>query len=262
MRNLFLLFCLLILFCTCAGEESDTINKYYTADDDSADDDDDTVDDDDSADDATLVNYALDFDGIDDYVVVPDALSLDVTTAMTIEMWIYVRSVIPSGWNNIIEHYQGTKEGSFGWRLRINTGDCFKFETHNEGESTFVVDIRKAPIRQWVHVACIFDNDALYLYVDGIKVTKKENAEMGQATSSLLIGMNHTNGSFFDGMINEVRLSSVARYDANFTPAEKLVTDSHTIGLWHFDEGTGTIAYDKSANGNHGTLHGPTWVEH
>jgi len=32
-------------------------------------------------------------------------------------------------------------------------------------------------------------------------------------------------------------------------------------GSWHFDEGSGTTAYDTSGNNNHGTLYnGPTWV--
>jgi hypothetical protein len=31
-------------------------------------------------------------------------------------------------------------------------------------------------------------------------------------------------------------------------------------GLWHFDEGNGTIAGDSSGNGNNGTIYGATWV--
>ena len=34
------------------------------------------------------------------------------------------------------------------------------------------------------------------------------------------------------------------------------------VGSWHFDEGSGTTAYDSSGNNNHGTLvNGPTWVD-
>ena len=31
------------------------------------------------------------------------------------------------------------------------------------------------------------------------------------------------------------------------------------IGLWHFDEGIGAVAYDSSGNDIHGALHGPIW---
>ncbi len=47
----------------------------------------------------------------------------------------------------------------------------------------------------------------------------------------------------------------------------KLVPDEHTIGLWHFDEGAGTVAYDDTKYGNNGILGGtgtgsnlPAWT--
>jgi len=33
------------------------------------------------------------------------------------------------------------------------------------------------------------------------------------------------------------------------------------IGGWHFDEGSGTTAYDSSGNNNDGTIYGATWVD-
>ena len=33
-----------------------------------------------------------------------------------------------------------------------------------------------------------------------------------------------------------------------------------TVGYWHFDEGSGTIAYDSSGQGNNGTIYGATWT--
>jgi hypothetical protein len=32
------------------------------------------------------------------------------------------------------------------------------------------------------------------------------------------------------------------------------------VGLWHFDEGSGTTAYDSSGYGNDGTIHGASWT--
>jgi hypothetical protein len=37
--------------------------------------------------------------------------------------------------------------------------------------------------------------------------------------------------------------------------------DSGAIGVWHFDEGTGTTASDSSGNDYHGTINGATWVD-
>jgi len=33
------------------------------------------------------------------------------------------------------------------------------------------------------------------------------------------------------------------------------------VSSWHFDEGSGTIAYDTSGNGNDGTINGATWTD-
>lgn len=35
---------------------------------------------------------------------------------------------------------------------------------------------------------------------------------------------------------------------------------SNVRGFWHFDEGTGNIAYDSSGYGNHGTIYGASWT--
>jgi hypothetical protein len=62
--------------------------------------------------------------------------------------------------------------------------------------------------------------------------------------------------SFFHGEIDEVRISKVPRYIGPFTPERFFTPDGDTVGLWHFDEGNGTAAYDSSGHGRHFTLHG------
>lgn len=41
--------------------------------------------------------------------------------------------------------------------------------------------------------------------------------------------------------------------------AEKLFTTGIS-GMWHFDEGSGSIAHDSSGNGNNGTIYDATWT--
>ena len=64
-------------------------------------------------------------------------------------------------------------------------------------------------------------------------------------------------GSWFDDFNDESGISEI-------TAPIPLLKDEHTVGLWHFDEGTGNEAKDVSGNGNHGTLHGSEesdWVD-
>lgn len=63
----------------------------------------------------------------------------------------------------------------------------------------------------------------------------------------------------FGGQIDEVRISSVARYTSDtmiLVPEARFVADERTIALWHFDEGSGMRALDASGNGHHGKLQG------
>lgn len=72
----------------------------------------------------------------------------------------------------------------------------------------------------------------------------------------------------FSGWLDEVRISTVVRYTATFTPAVRLATDAQTVALFHFDEGAGATAADSSgaaggpSNGviqRGGPQNGPVW---
>jgi hypothetical protein len=44
--------------------------------------------------------------------------------------------------------------------------------------------------------------------------------------------------------------------------ANPIYDETGLVGSWHFNEGSGTVAYDSSGNNNNGNLvNGPTWVD-
>ncbi|MCP4808967.1 MAG: LamG domain-containing protein [Proteobacteria bacterium] len=72
----------------------------------------------------------------------------------------------------------------------------------------------------------------------------------------------------FAGQMDELRISTMLRYDAPFTPPRlPFVEDGQTAGLYHFDEAAGAVLGDSSDNGTDGELliggapQGPEWVE-
>ncbi|MBL7095704.1 DUF11 domain-containing protein [candidate division KSB1 bacterium] len=46
----------------------------------------------------------------------------------------------------------------------------------------------------------------------------------------------------------------------HFAFSQEFTLDANTVGLWHFNEGSGTIANDASGNGNHGQVNGANWI--
>jgi len=70
----------------------------------------------------------------------------------------------------------------------------------------------------------------------------------------------------YSGWIDELRVSNSIRYSTTFTPPTlPFTTDANTVGLYHFDEGTGNAVGDSSGTGSNGTRSfggspaGPLW---
>ena len=66
--------------------------------------------------------------------------------------------------------------------------------------------------------------------------------------------------AMFMGLIDEVRVSDVARYTAPTTPETRFTPDGDTNALWHFDEGTGSLTEDATGNGWDGTIYSALWT--
>jgi hypothetical protein len=71
-------------------------------------------------------------------------------------------------------------------------------------------------------------------------------------------GENHirSNVTTFDGLIDELRISNVERYEqkgpgGNIRIKERFQPDEHTVALWHFDEGPGALRYEDASGNGH-----------
>ena len=73
--------------------------------------------------------------------------------------------------------------------------------------------------------------------------------------TGLVIG-NAGAANSFSGSIDEIRLSSVARYKVDFKPSRRLRSDDATIALYHCDEKNRGFLLDSSGNGHHGITKG------
>lgn len=69
---------------------------------------------------------------------------------------------------------------------------------------------------------------------------------ISNADGEIFIGRVHTMyEATFDGVISDLRVSSIARYSTEtFTPPALLSADANTLALWRLDEGTGITLSD------------------
>jgi hypothetical protein len=95
----------------------------------------------------------------------------------------------------------------------------------------------------WYHVAVVRENGTFKLFFDGnLEATRTANLNIDTASGTttfrdIRIGMgDSTNDNSYNGFIDELRISSIARYSANFTPQTSAFSnDSTTLLLMHAD---------------------------
>ena len=217
--------------------------------------------------------YALSFvlrtDGgrMGDYVTVPDAPALDLTTTLTIEAWV---------WNRLAGTYEArsiiSKSGSYALDVER---DHFVVLIHNGTEVWRIRSIAMAYNWRWYHVAVTLDHGTMRLYINGVLDRGPLPGGLTPATSDWPLSFGWegqpVSGKRFDGLIDEVRLWNVVRTQSEIQEAmtrSLTGTEPGLVGYWRFDEGSGDIAFDATPNGNHGQLgeavgpdeHDPDWV--
>jgi hypothetical protein len=148
---------------------------------------------------------ALSFDGIDNYVRIAGSPSLNITDAITIEMWVKWLTK-PSDGRNKYHGFAGKKGAWHFLGLKVNDTLHFLL-TDSEGKkhNTSCGALRMAGV--WDHYALTYDGSIQKLYVNRVlRKTKSWTGTIGSTTAPLFLGMGG-----FNGVIDEVRISNKVR---------------------------------------------------
>jgi hypothetical protein len=146
---------------------------------------------------------ALVFNGTSSIVTVNDSPLLQLTTAMTLEAWVYPTKV-PSGWVDVIykqdDNYMLSASSNGGPPGPTGAGTFGGTFQQVAGPSALGVNT-------WTHVAVTFDGANLTVWVNGVSVASQA-ATPPLLTSNLplQIGGDSIFGQYFTGRIDEVRI--------------------------------------------------------
>ncbi len=171
------------------------------------------------------IGGALEFDGDNDYVRVPDSENLDFSTGdMAISLWIKPADL---GAGGILGKYDNWREYNYAiWYV----GEVLYFEVGNSSDAygtefeTVVSSIDVNTANQWYHIVGTYDHNNVKLYVNGQEVdSKSENRDLGVGTGPLCIGNVRYDGvssdpsneidDYFHGKIDDVRIYDRALSD-------------------------------------------------
>jgi len=149
-----------------------------------------------------------------------------------------------------------------GWHLAVNASGRPFFQV-SIGANPSLVAGGALTVGQWHHVALVYDSGSGLgtFFIDGAPDSSGPLPSPNAAASpDLLVGSDGAGvGDAWDGLIDDIRISSVARYGITFIPDTSLSSDADTLALWGFEEGSGSTVHDGSANGHDGFMIGGTF---
>ena len=147
-------------------------------------------------------DHSINFDGSNDHIRISDHSELDLTTAYTLEAWVFPETF--SWLAGIISKYQ--TNAANGYLLRLTNQ-----APHNGlgfDELTTGTGILSA--NQWYHVAAVKDGSNRKLYVNGVEQSLSGGALNVTANNDpIRIGSDY-GSRYFDGRIDEVRIWNIA----------------------------------------------------
>lgn len=151
------------------------------------------------------------FDGVDDYIEVPDHNSLDQTDQITVEAWVY--PVDPQVEEGMIASKYVGREGQRSWTLSMHPDRLVSAQIYNPaGYSEGVTSHISLTNRSWNHVVFTFNGSTLALYVNGILSAGLGTpllTALAQTEAPLRLGDNPEAGDGrkpFHGLIGDFRV--------------------------------------------------------
>ncbi len=148
---------------------------------------------------------SLTFQGGSDVVLIQPSTSLNLSTGMTLEAWVYPTS-LQAGWRPVVQRAPDAyllHAGSTQAPLRPVGGGTFN------GVLTYITSPAAIPANAWSHIATTWDGTTLREYVNGIQTNSTPRSGVLQTTATgaaaIRIGANTFNERFI-GRTDEVRI--------------------------------------------------------
>lgn len=230
---------------------------------------------------APTISY-LSFDGVNNYVDVPDSDALDLTSG-SFTLAAYIN---PAGWGgggkgHIIDH-EGSDHNSaedVGWSFHIDNSafqgypQTIRMQINLDSSFYGLAVDNAIKLDVWQYVVATLDAGTLTFYVDGeiVGVNTGVPSPLPSDTDVRIGQWQSVTDRTFNGGIDDVQVwdRPLTQLEIQQNQGIELTGSESGLLLYQsFNEGSGQTASDYSGNGNYGTLGSttgadsadPTWV--
>ncbi len=209
-------------------------------------------------------NYAVSFDGTNDYISIPSNIYSSAVTNFTIECWIKPNSgSFNSAYHGIIGYQPGTVDTDRNPGMWVNNG-FLHYDMYQPTTNTRYTGNTAAVIVQdkWTHVAMVKSGTSFYVYINGKQEVSATVSSTVKVTGNYNIGLID---NYFSGLIDEVRFWSVARTQQQIVSTlfeSPAYNATGLVAYYKLNSTSGTTATNSCTNTSsiNGTLNnGPTW---
>ncbi|GEM_PF-7057975 len=173
------------------------------------------------------VGQAFSFDGVNDFVEIPDASNLTPSNAITLEAWVNPDTLSPNNASHrvIISKYDTSVTLDTSWFLSMRDGGRIQFGVYpaNGLSRTVNTVASQLVVGNWTHVAATFIGGAtqeIKVYIDGVEVPVVPGEQgiispIFDSSTPVRIGAMKAGsfgglGGFWDGLIDEPSIYSRA----------------------------------------------------
>ncbi|MCP4707532.1 MAG: hypothetical protein GY869_02815, partial [Planctomycetes bacterium] len=194
------------------------------------------------------LDQAVQFDGVDDYVIVPDDGSLTFDKEVSFSMWIKPQRLL--GWQSLL-YKGGGASATRAYSLYLYSNGSLYLYSSDSGYQEIHTSTNVIQTDQWYHIAGIIDRNAgqMSIYVNGqleVSGSVRKN-DMVTTAEPLYIGYDpEVSHNRFQGVIDEVAVFGKALSQTNLRAHLNAHVDRVDIDL--LEAGTHTWVEDIATN--------------
>ena len=148
-------------------------------------------------------------DGVDDYITCANNASLQITSALTLEIWFYNTAAV-DGLGMIVK---GPLSGDYDYMLYLSgTSTAVYFYKKDSIGNPHYGGITLSLLNRWLHIVVTHTSGGLYtMYVNGVASDSSTfaNSSIRSSSNNLLIGAGW-NPDYFYGNISQTRIYNIA----------------------------------------------------